>query len=283
MENAQAWLKAHWKPVLAVVLAVVAVWFLFLRKSSGTKATALTIPNAATTGASSGGSLGTTDSSTSTSPTPIAAVGKWFQTILGYQGAAVANLFKAPGDTGIAKQVTSGSDLQVIGPAVPVSYAGYPDLTSMTPVLYQGQQFWAFTSELIGGVTGSAPAAPAAPAATAAPKMAGAGGNPLRGSGFRGGDVYPAFTGQTGALGTARQARASGLPAAPLGTPMQPKQPTEIDVRRAPRRLTDIAQLSRTTDAIPLPQSFSVVIRQTNPDQASSIFTAPRRFRGGRT
>jgi hypothetical protein len=59
---------------------------------------------------------------------------------------------------------------------------------------------------------------------------------------------------------------------------MRAKQPTKMDVRRAERRYTDIAEVSRGAQSVPLPQSFSVVIRQTKPESQNSIFKRPGKF-----
>jgi hypothetical protein len=273
LANATAWLKAHWKPLLAVSVAAAAVlYFLFSRKK-GSGATTLTLPAASLGGGSTGpGNVADSGVAAATAPlipavtvatAPLGSL--WDQWLAALAPASILS-------GGRSFQAWAG-DL----------VARYHSETGQLPAgVTQGAGFYTYTPAFLqslypqyrtasGPPTASQAAGPVPPRVIHPPL-------PVRGSGFRGGDVYPSFTGQTAALAAARQASASGLPAAPLGTPMRAKQPTKMDVRRSERRYTDIAEISRGSQAVPLPQSFSVVIRQTNPEHQNSIFKRPGRF-----
>lgn len=260
MENAKAWLKAHWKPVLAIGLAgLVAIWFLFLRKSSS-QGTALTLPVAATGGGASGPGTSTdTTSAPTTGTAPAASAPESFMAWLNrtwnpsYLSAGHGTLQQWESD------LVSAFAQQTGQLATDIPKTGLK--TAPTVPAYD----W-FKTQYAGG--GYRP--PTLPPFAADRTAAG------RGTGFRGGDPYPAFAGMDArALGTARAASAAGLPAAPLGTPMRAKQPGPNDVRRSARRQTAITELSRAPGTVSLPQSFSVPIRQTNYDKAQTIFKAP--------
>lgn len=242
MEKVQAWLKAHWKPFAIAFVAGIAVWFLFMRKNSS-GATALSIPSPFGGGSASGSSSGSAPASTDTtgSTGAQAAAGPpsfmdWLKntwnasylpkglTVQQWESNLVS---KYSADTGAVIQDVPSTGLRT-GATVP----GYD---------------WFKAQYSVGGWK-----PPANPSQV---------GGPIRGSGFRGGDIFPSAWGDSRPAAQ-RAASATNLPAAPLGTPVVPKQPTSMDVRNAPRRQTAIAQVARGNPPPTMPQSFSVPIRE---------------------
>ena len=242
MENVQAWLKAHWKPFIIAVAAGVVVWFLFMRKKSN-GGTVLTLPGM-TGGSSSSGAAGG-PAADSAAPAPAAPASA-------AASAAPLSFNQWLQKTWNPSYLTQGHGglNQWINDLI----ATYEQQTGVSrdnaAVAGVPSYEWFKGQYAVGGWR-----PPAAPPAGVRPPAA-------RGSGFRGGDVYPPFAGPDARAIPARVATGARLPAAPLGTPMRAKQPLSTDVRRANRRETAVAEISRAQSPVPLPQSFSVPIRE---------------------
>jgi len=249
MEKVQAWFKAHWKPFAVAVAAGIVVWFLFMRKTSSGK-TALSIPMVSGGGsaAGAGGPAGSSPNAPAAPPglAPALPVGSLWDQWLGTVKSAVPTTGRS------FKQWTS--DL----------VATYQSQTGQIPAgVTQGAGFYTYSPDFLSGLypiyQANSPAATTTPMPfpSPVPRPLGA----ARGSGFRGGDPYPSTFGDFRPSG-ARAATSGNLPAAPLGTAVAPKQPTAMDVRKAPRRQTAIAQIARGNPPPTMPQSFSVPIRE---------------------
>lgn len=251
MEKVQGWLKAHWKPFAIAVAAGIVVWFFFLRKSSS-RATAVTLPAGSPGGGGSAGG-GAASGDTGAAAGASGPSSPW--------GKAASQIFDTFADW-----------LSYFGQRGDV--VGQSNQAQLQGEFQKEQQDWlarikAGTGDLVPSPSGGAWWNPATgtyinPSATPATPGPGSGHGKisiLRGSGFRGGDVLPSAFGDSRPA-AARAAVAANLPAAPLGTSVAPKDLLAMDVRRAPRRQTSMAQVARGNPPPTMPQSFSVPIRE---------------------